>query len=545
MFMEENKFIFRIPTINKTDLEVPLIAGTTLFVLGSNGTGKSALMQLAYSQNIKNAKRILAHRQTWFTSNSMVLTSSDKQNIERQIANHDNGMNSRWVDNHHSQRSSISIFDLINSENIRARNIAKEVDADNLDSAKKLSSIQAPIKAINELLALSNLPISISLGKNDDLLASKNGGNEYSIAELSDGERNALLIAADVLTSAPESLIIIDEPERHLHRSIISPLLSSLFKKRQDCAFVVSTHEVFLPIDNIGSHTLLVRECLWESKSIKNWDIDLISNTENIPDEVKREILGSKRKILFVEGITKSLDRQIYQLVYPELTVQPLESCADVQRAVEGISNTEQLHWLDVFGLIDSDDRTHEQIENLRAKKIIALKCYSVEALYYHTKSIEKVAKKYAEITGRNWEELYQAAISTIIPNITAAKDRLCSRLCEKKVRNDVMSQLPKHGDILKKEPFKLKFLLEDYFNKEAAIFDSLIKTHNLNGLIERYPIRETTVLGSITNAIGLDRPTYEDVVRKLIVDDKEVLEFFRTYLGELTKLIAEKGKRE
>ena len=46
----------------------------------------------------------------------------------------------------------------------------------------------------------------------------------HIFAELSDGERNALLIGSDVLTTEPNSLIILDEPERHLHRSIISPL---------------------------------------------------------------------------------------------------------------------------------------------------------------------------------------------------------------------------------------------------------------------------------------------------------------------------------
>ena len=43
----------------------------------------------------------------------------------------------------------------------------------------------------------------------------------YGAAELSDGERNALLISAEILTAKDGTLLIIDEPERHLHRSII------------------------------------------------------------------------------------------------------------------------------------------------------------------------------------------------------------------------------------------------------------------------------------------------------------------------------------
>ncbi len=88
--------------------------------------------------------------------------------------------------------------------------------------AKELSNNQAPLQAINELLAISNIPIKITLGKDEQLFASKNGSEPYSIAELSDSERNALLIGADVLTTEPNTLIILDEPERHLHRSIIA-----------------------------------------------------------------------------------------------------------------------------------------------------------------------------------------------------------------------------------------------------------------------------------------------------------------------------------
>ena len=99
------------------------------------------------------------------------------------------------------------------------------------------------------------------------IVARKNGGNGYSVAELSDGERNAFLIAADVLTAKPGTLILIDEPERHLHRSIISPLLKLLFDRRNDCAFIVSTHELMLPLDTPKASTLLMRSCEYQGQT--------------------------------------------------------------------------------------------------------------------------------------------------------------------------------------------------------------------------------------------------------------------------------------
>lgn len=531
---------FKINTSNNGNIDIPLIKGQAVFVLGANGVGKSTLMHNVYTQNRQFAKRILAHRQTWFTTNSMDMTAASKKQTEDRIKNIDSQLYSRWKDDYAQQRSSISVFDLINSENIRAREIAKAVDEDNINSAKILSNAQAPIQAINELLAISNIPITISLEKDEQLFASKNGSAPYSIAELSDGERNALLIGTDVLTSPQDSLIIIDEPERHLHRSIISPLLSTLFDKRKDCTFIVSTHDVFLPIDNKSSSTLLIRDCVWNGKNIQSWDADLITNSANIPDLVRQEILGSKRKILFVEGETRSLDRQIYQLIYPSATVQPLGSCSQVEKAVEGILNTEELHWLNAYGLVDADDRTADQIQTIKEKGIIALSCYSVESLYYNTEVIRFVAKRYADITENTEDELYTNATARVIADISSHKERMCARLSERRARKQVMSTLPKHRDIIEKNNFEIVLNLEETFNQEENIFDQLIQQENINGLIERYPIRETPVLNNIVNGFGIDRSTYEGIVRKLIIDKSEVLDYFKAKLNDLTALIEE-----
>lgn len=519
-------------------MDIPLAEGKALFVLGANGVGKSTLMHSLFQQNYNHSKRILAHRRTWFTSNSMDMTASKKKQTEQNIKSTDSNINSRYVDSYPQYRSSISIFDLINSENIRARHIADAVDKANLPLAQQLSDKQAPIQSINELLALANIPIEISLGKDEQLFASKNGSPLYSIAELSDGERNALLISTDVLTADPNQLIILDEPERHLHRSIISPLLTSLFEKRKDCVFVVSTHDIFLPIDHSESSVLLLRNCNWNGKNIQDWEADLISETEDIPANIKEGILGAKRDILFVEGDNTSLDKQIYQLIFPNLTIISQKSCKEVEKAVEGIRGTESLHWINAFGLIDADDRTTEQIQGLKDKGVVALKAYSVESLYYHTEIIEKIAERYSEVSGKSKDELFVNATSKIIENLVPHKERLCSRLCEKQVRNETFSNLPKHTDILARGNFEVNINLNEFLEKEEEVFDSLVQGENLNGLIERYPIRETPVINGIVNGLGLNKDTYEGAVRKLIIDNPEVKEFYQGLLNDLTEII-------
>ena len=179
----------------------------------------------------------------------------------------------RWKDDYGSQRSSAAIFDLINADNVRSRKIAEKIDLGALEvalaaneeegtpqvvtEALEAKKEEAPLKVLNELLKTANLPIEIFIENDEQIFARKPGGDPYSIAELSDGERNAVLIGANVLTADPGTVIIIDEPERHLHRSIVSPLLSTLFQKRLDCIFIISTHDVVFPLDNKEAATLV------------------------------------------------------------------------------------------------------------------------------------------------------------------------------------------------------------------------------------------------------------------------------------------------
>ena len=179
-----------------------------------------------------NARKISAHRQTWMNTDALDMTPTSKLQIERSIRNRDRQMESRYRDEYAAQRASMTIYELIDAENGRARGIAALVDAGDMEGAAKAAKKEAPITIINELLLQSNIPVTISIQENERVTARKNGGPEYSAAELSDGERNALLIAGNVLTVPAGTLLLIDEPERHLHRSIISPLLNQLFERR-------------------------------------------------------------------------------------------------------------------------------------------------------------------------------------------------------------------------------------------------------------------------------------------------------------------------
>lgn len=532
--MSENEdYTLKFPDVAGEAQEFKIPEGRTLFVLGANGTGKSALMHKLYSQNRARARRISAHRQTWFTSNAMDFTSSRKVDTETNIFNHDANAQSRWRDDYAAQRSQVVVFDLINAQNIRAREIADNMDQGEYDQARELSLKDAPIKILNQLLKLSNLPIEISIGKDEKVFASKNGSSPYSIAELSDGERNAILIAADVLTSAENTLFIIDEPERHLHRSIISPLLTSLFSQRKDCTFVIATHDIGLPLDNPDADILLVRSCEWNGGNIIGWDTDLITSADEIDYQIKQDILGSRRALLFVEGAANSLDLHIYQILFSSASVIPQGSCVDVEKAVLGIASTDALHWVNAVGLIDADDRPDSKIAELKAQNIFALPCYSVESIYYCPEVIEAVASKSVDVHGGDVAELISEAHKAFFKAIDSHKDRLSARLCERKVRHQIKP--PNWQTIQNEKSYNIQVDLEASLKEEKQRFDEYVSDKDVASIISRYPVRETPALDAVANALKFaSRQNYEDAVRKLLTDDEVMREKIKAMFGDL-----------
>ena len=363
---------FVFPDTLGVQQDIDIKEGNTLFIVGANGSGKSSLLQRLFTQHRNNATRISAHRQTWFTSNTLDFTPRSRRKTGINLQNADVQEDARWKDNYASQRLSAAIFDLINADNVRSRKIADRIDMGALEAAlsanekEMLPQIvvdalaekkeESPLKVLNELLKIANLPIDISIEKGEQLFARRLGSAPYSIAELSDGERNAILIGASVLTAEPGTVIIIDEPERHLHRSIASPLMSTLFQRRSDCVFVISTHDVFLPLDNVESTTLLIRSCTWKGTSAAGWETDLLESDAEICEDVKRAILGVRRIVLFVEGSANSLDKQIYEILFPQISIIPKGNSTDVERATKGIRPTTALSWVTAYGLIDAGD---------------------------------------------------------------------------------------------------------------------------------------------------------------------------------------------
>jgi len=528
-------FSLQFNTSNPLLRDLSLGMNEVLFIVGANGVGKSSLLHSFAMQNRGKVKKISAHRQTWMSSDTLDMTPSQKLQTEQNIQNTEARPEFKNKDQYGAQKASMTIYDIIDAENVRARKIASEVDGGRISSAQEMSRTGSPIGDINELLRLSNIPIELNIKADERLMASKDGGPEYSATDLSDGERNALLIAGSVLTAKPGTLILVDEPERHLHRSISSPLLSHLFEKRTDCSFVVSTHDHNLPLDHGSARVVLVRSCDFSGASTRSWEADLIPSSESIDEVTKHDLLGARRKLIFVEGTSASMDLPLYSLVFPAVSVIAKGSCVMVEQAVSGIRAGDDFHWVDAYGIIDGDNIQESELAEKIENGVYPLPYHSVESIYFHPKIIDALALRQATISGGDPEEMAKMAIRGGIDAIRGHEERLLKNVVVKIANKHLVEQLPEAAELTKDLETQVTWNGHTTMQQKMKMLSKALDSFDWEAVIKEVPIKRSAAPNQISTSLNFRNPNdYQRAVLQLLMTDEEILRFVRRLFLDL-----------
>ena len=209
----------------------------------------------------------------------------------------------------------------------------------------------------------------------------KYNGQRYHGKEMSDGERVMLYMISQVLVQRPNTLLIIDEPELHIHKTILDRMWTRLESERKDCVFMYITHDLNFALSRISARILWVR-----SYDGIQWDYEFLNSAdyENLPASLLYELIGTRKKVLFVEGTKNSYDYYLYQEIYGDkgYHIIPCGSCKDVIRLVKAKNTYEKLGSIEVHGIIDRDFRTDNEITALEKDGIHCLKVAEVENLF-------------------------------------------------------------------------------------------------------------------------------------------------------------------
>ncbi|KFN21177.1 DUF4435 domain-containing protein [Aeromonas bestiarum] len=284
----------------------------------------------------------------------------------------------------------------------------------------------------------------------------------YNASEMSDGERVIFYLIGQCLAAQKDGIIIIDEPELHLHKSVQAPLWREIESLRPDCLFVYMTHDV----DFAAS--------LHESKKIwlksfdgSNWIWEIVNEIEGLPESLLIEVLGSRKPVVFVEGDNSSFDTSLYRAILSDYLVIPSGSCSQVIQLVKALKTSEQLHHLDVYGIIDRDRRVDSEIISLQENGIYTLEVAEVENLFCVPEIIKVVSSRLA----RDPEADCQSSSKFVLNNI---KSEL-----ENQVSLRVVSEIK----------FRLNCFDEKSKGKEAlrGALSSLIDSINVDALYSEF----------------------------------------------------------
>ncbi len=276
--------------------------------------------------------------------------------------------------------------------------------------------------------------LEINITKTPTIMVRKKdgSGSKFNPEEMSDGERGLFYLVAKCMIAPPGTLIIVDEPETHLHRAIRNRFWDLMESQRSDCAYAYFTHD----IDFISTRSFARRTGIYafesgggRDRTSGRWKYKIVPSSEEIPDDLYVSVLGSRTDTMLVEGHRGSLDPVLARIVYPYMLVEPLGSCDQVIRSVKALKDTPQLHTTSAFGLIDRDFRTDKQVDELARAQIFTHRFRELENV---------IASK--------------AAIFAILTNFGRAEEvdstinKLAGILCEriKSEKNDFVQALSK-----------------------------------------------------------------------------------------------------
>lgn len=356
----------------------------------------------------------------------------------------------------------------------------------------------------------------------------------YNSSEMSDGERVIFYLIGQCLAAPKDGTIVIDEPELHLHKSVQAPLWAEIEKLRPDCLFVYLTHDVDFAVAQEGAQRVWLK-----SFDGTSWDWELIENTNEFPDDLLIEVLGSRKPVVFVEGVNGSHDVSLYREILSGFLVIPRGSCDQVIQAVRALRSNTQLHHLQVYGLIDRDRRTSPEIAALLADNVYTLDVAEVENLFCTQEILAVVSARLARDIATDFDQ----AVTHVFKQLSAEIDTQVSL----RVIAEVKFQLNCFDASARGVPALTNALqqltqgidVSALYNQFKVEFQTVISSNDYRGLLRLY--NRKSLPTQIGNALGLKAGELTGLVIRLTRTDAraDVAAAIKPYLGTFASLLS------
>jgi len=376
----------KIPGLGDCDGESPIV------ILGPNGSGKTQLAQKIDEQN--QASAISAQRRTWVEDSLPVL---DEQQLRMNVKSQQD----RWRKYSWQPTEEIKFVlskliqdhaDVLTRRNEQA--IERKTQMAPV-SDTKLILLQ---ELWNRLFPKRKLEIGGFFPKVKRLDGSA-PSLPYQLRQMSDGERTVLYTAARVMT-AEQTVIIVDEPELHMHSRLAVNFWDEVERLRPDCRFLYVTHDLNFALSRRKATYLIARS----GDEAASLDVD------EFPSSIAAEVLGAAtlpfyaKRIFFFEGEpAKGFASELFSAWFDdeETFAIPAGNRDAVCAAVSGL-RTVGVVAAEVIGLIDRDFYP-DQALNAVTHGVNVLELHEIESVVCDQRIVAAIAAHLGKDTGEAW----------------------------------------------------------------------------------------------------------------------------------------------
>lgn len=403
---------------------------------------------------------------------------------------------------------------------------ARDVEHANLSRQAGRGEIPAPVAPLSELELVLDVWNSVIRHRKMDRVRAlelevRAGGATYALTQLSDGEKAVFFYAAHVLLAKPNSYIIIDEPETHLHAGIVAELWDRLERERPDCQFVYLTHNLEFAVSRSEAKLLWCRDY----QHPDTWVVEQIPDIAELPKDLLLELLGARKRILFCEGDKNGRDFKLYSILFPDYTVVPVGGHLDVLAMAKAFNKVQGLHGNSAIGIIDGDYHLPEQVESWRDDGICCLPVNEVENLLCDETLLDAArmrflaAKPDAVQMAKDllFEKMRNGAEVHVIEYVTQRSNALLRGNMQPRVRSldELRASLQR---------IATEHQVEDWAASRRRELDDAIQRRDYDRALGLYSLKG--LVGQITHGIV---PDYETRIFQLIRTRPDLIQALRT----------------
>ena len=338
-------------------------------------------------------------------------------------------------------------------------------------------------------------------------LANPHDNASYELQDASEGERAIFYLLGQCLLSPEKSLIILDEPDLHIHKAILPSLFDAIELKKKDCAFIYITHSLDFANSRIGDKYILL-----SYSHPRKWNMMELKKNKDVPERILSEISGVRKNILFTEGNDASLDK-IYSKVYNDLTVISAGSCNEVIHYTKALNKGEEFHRVKCFGIIDRDGLSDKEVAELKNNNIHCLPVSLIENLFLLPNVAEQL---YSLVQEPSFEK--EKFIKEVITWIKASPDWRVKSIKDRLqgILQGRINELPNNLNKIAGEAtiiLSVKEIVDDEKNKfETKLNTDKQGEEQLRGLL--LVCRGKHLLGKLATALGIrDKKKLEEKI--------------------------------